>query len=92
MHLARYKSVLALPGMRGFMVVSLIARIPGTAWTTAGGDFSATVGGTVSGLTNDPNRRTFDATSIVQGWLNSEPASSTDSVLDSSTVVEGLAA
>jgi MFS family permease len=35
MHLARYKSVLALPGMRGFMVVSLIARIPGTAWTTA---------------------------------------------------------
>lgn len=35
MHLARYKSVLALPGMRGFMLVSLIARIPGTAWTTA---------------------------------------------------------
>jgi MFS family permease len=35
MHLARYKSVLALPGMRTFMLVSLIARIPGTAWTTA---------------------------------------------------------
>lgn len=35
MHLARYKSVLALPGMRSFMLVSLIARIPGTAWTTA---------------------------------------------------------
>ena len=35
MYLARYKSVLALPGMRGFMLVSLIARIPGTAWTTA---------------------------------------------------------
>lgn len=35
MHLARYKSVLALPGMRAFMLVSLIARIPGTAWTTA---------------------------------------------------------
>ncbi|HEX4788340.1 MAG TPA: MFS transporter [Actinospica sp.] len=35
MHFARYKSVLALPGMRGFMLVSLIARIPGTAWTTA---------------------------------------------------------
>jgi MFS family permease len=35
MHLTRYKSVLALPGMRGFMLVSLIARIPGTAWTTA---------------------------------------------------------
>lgn len=35
MHLTRYKTVLALPGMRGFMLVSLIARIPGTAWTTA---------------------------------------------------------
>jgi MFS family permease len=35
MHLARYKSVLALPGMRTFMLVSLIARIPGTAWSTA---------------------------------------------------------
>jgi MFS family permease len=35
MHLTRYRSVLALPGMRGFMLVSLIARIPGTAWTTA---------------------------------------------------------
>jgi len=35
MHLTRYKSVLALPGMRAFMLVSLIARIPTTAWTTA---------------------------------------------------------
>ena len=35
MHLARYKSVLALPGMRTFMLVSLIARIPTTAWSTA---------------------------------------------------------
>jgi predicted MFS family arabinose efflux permease len=35
MHLARYKSVLSLPGMRTFMLVSLIARIPSTAWTTA---------------------------------------------------------
>ena len=35
MHLTRYKSVLALPGMRTFMLVSLIARIPTTAWTTA---------------------------------------------------------
>ncbi|WP_203919134.1 DNRLRE domain-containing protein [Rugosimonospora africana] len=41
----------------------------GTAWTTAGGDFSTTVGGTVSGLTNDPSRQNFDATSIVQGWV-----------------------
>ena len=35
MHIARYKSVLALPGMRSFMLVSLIARIPTTAWSTA---------------------------------------------------------
>lgn len=35
MHLARYKSVLDLPGMKTFMLVGLIARIPGTAWTTA---------------------------------------------------------
>ena len=35
MHLARYKSVLALPGMRTFMLVSLIARIPTTAWSTS---------------------------------------------------------
>ncbi|MBR7832633.1 MFS transporter [Actinospica durhamensis] len=35
MHLARYKSVLDLPGMKSFMLVALIARIPGTAWTTA---------------------------------------------------------
>ncbi|MFI5889955.1 DNRLRE domain-containing protein [Actinoplanes sp. NPDC051513] len=41
----------------------------GTGWTTAGGDFSAAAAGTVSGLTNDPNRQTLDATSIVQGWL-----------------------
>jgi RHS repeat-associated protein len=41
-----------------------------TAWTTPGGDFAAPVAGTVSGLTNDPNRQNFDATSIVQGWVN----------------------
>jgi MFS family permease len=35
MHIARYKSVLAQPGMRTFMLVSLIARIPTTAWSTA---------------------------------------------------------
>ncbi|HET9169935.1 MAG TPA: MFS transporter [Actinospica sp.] len=35
MHLARYKSVLTLPGMRTFMLVSLIARIPGTALNTS---------------------------------------------------------
>jgi RHS repeat-associated protein len=42
----------------------------GTAWTTAGGDFTAAPDGTVSGLTNDPNRQNLDATSIVQGWIN----------------------
>jgi RHS repeat-associated protein len=41
-----------------------------TAWTTPGGDFAPTADGTVSGLTNDPNRENFDATSIVQGWVN----------------------
>jgi RHS repeat-associated protein len=41
----------------------------GTNWTTAGGDFG-TVDGTQNGFTNDPNRRNFDATSIVQGWIN----------------------
>jgi RHS repeat-associated protein len=45
----------------------------GTAWTTPGGDFGA-VDGTLNGFTNDPNRRNFDATSIVQGWVNT-PAS-----------------
>ncbi|WP_069462975.1 DNRLRE domain-containing protein [Actinacidiphila rubida] len=42
----------------------------GTAWTKAGGDVTAAADGTVGGLTNDPNRQTFDATSIVQGWIN----------------------
>ncbi len=42
----------------------------GTAWTTAGGDFNATTAGTLSGLTNDPNRQALTATSIVQGWVN----------------------
>ena len=46
----------------------------GTAWTTAGGDYSSTVASTVSGLTNDPNRRTFDATAIVQGWAKTPSA------------------
>ena len=42
----------------------------GTAWTKAGGDYNATADGTVSGLTNDPNRQNLDATAIVQGWVN----------------------
>lgn len=35
MRLAPYKSVLAIPGMRTFMLVSLIARLPGTATGTS---------------------------------------------------------
>ena len=35
MHLAPYRSVLRIPGMRLFMFVALIARIPGTATSTA---------------------------------------------------------
>ncbi len=46
----------------------------GTAWTTAGGAFSSTVTGSVSGLTNDPNRQEWPVTSAVQGWV-STPAS-----------------
>jgi RHS repeat-associated protein len=45
-----------------------------TAWTTPGGDYAGTAAGTVSGLTNDPNRQQFGATSIVQGWVTT-PAS-----------------
>ncbi|WP_370377020.1 DNRLRE domain-containing protein [Catenulispora sp. GAS73] len=41
----------------------------GTAWTAPGGDIGA-VDGTLNTFTNDPNRRNFDATSIVQGWVN----------------------
>ena len=35
MHLAPYRSVLRIPGMRLFLLVALIARIPGTATSTA---------------------------------------------------------
>jgi RHS repeat-associated protein len=41
-----------------------------TPWTTKGGDFTTTAYGTVSNLANDPSRRTFDATALVQGWIN----------------------
>lgn len=40
-----------------------------TAWTTAGGDYSATASDTVTGVTNDPARRSWDATALTQGWL-----------------------
>jgi len=42
----------------------------GTAWTTAGGSHSSTVTGSVSGLTNDPNRQEWPVKSVVQGWVN----------------------
>ncbi|MBC9731294.1 DNRLRE domain-containing protein, partial [Streptomyces sp. TRM68367] len=41
-----------------------------TAWTTAGGDYSATVSDTVAGVSNDPVRHWWDATSLTQGWIN----------------------
>jgi RHS repeat-associated protein len=40
-----------------------------TAWTTAGGDYSGTVSDTVAGVTNDPVRHWWDATSLTQGWI-----------------------
>ncbi|WP_052433356.1 DNRLRE domain-containing protein [Streptacidiphilus carbonis] len=41
----------------------------GTGWTAPGGDYSSTAASTVPGLTDDPNRQNFDATSLVQGWV-----------------------
>lgn len=40
-----------------------------TAWTTAGGAYSSTVTGSVTGLTNDPNRQEWPVASTVQGWI-----------------------
>jgi RHS repeat-associated protein len=40
-----------------------------TPWTTAGGDYSGTVSDTVAGVTNDPVRHWWDATSLTQGWI-----------------------
>jgi RHS repeat-associated protein len=42
----------------------------GTAWTTAGGAYSPAVAGSVSGLTNDPDRQEWPVTSAVQGWVS----------------------
>ncbi|MEU0003054.1 DNRLRE domain-containing protein [Streptomyces sp. NPDC006314] len=39
----------------------------GTAWTTAGGDYSATVSDTVAAV-SDVGRHWWDATSLTQGW------------------------
>ncbi|MGW1028113.1 golvesin C-terminal-like domain-containing protein [Streptomyces sp. NPDC002577] len=46
-----------------------------TNWTTAGGDYGSTVADTVSGVTNDPARLDWSATSLVQGWVTT-PGSS----------------
>ncbi|MGW5472148.1 golvesin C-terminal-like domain-containing protein [Streptomyces chartreusis] len=40
----------------------------GTAWTTAGGDFSATVSDTVAQV-SEVGRHWWDATSLTQGWV-----------------------
>ncbi|TXS53230.1 DNRLRE domain-containing protein, partial [Streptomyces sp. uw30] len=40
----------------------------GTAWTTAGGDFSATVSDTVASV-SEVGRHWWDATSLTQGWV-----------------------
>ncbi|MEW2626097.1 DNRLRE domain-containing protein [Streptomyces sp. NPDC048106] len=40
-----------------------------TSWTTPGGDVGATVADTVAGVTNDPSRHDWNATSLVQGWV-----------------------
>src|SRR5262249_12369589 len=40
-----------------------------TGWTTRGGHYSATVAGTVSGLTNDPNRLDWRVTAVARAWL-----------------------
>ncbi|WP_373294539.1 golvesin C-terminal-like domain-containing protein [Streptomyces albiflavescens] len=41
-----------------------------TNWTTAGGDFGATVADTVPALSNDPARHDWSATSLVQSWVS----------------------
>jgi RHS repeat-associated protein len=41
----------------------------GTTWTTAGGAYSSTVAGSISGLTNDPDRQLWPVKSVVQGWI-----------------------
>jgi RHS repeat-associated protein len=46
----------------------------GTPWATAGGAFSATAAGSVTGLTNDPAADQWPVTSTVQGWV-SDPTS-----------------
>ncbi|HEX6500295.1 MAG TPA: DNRLRE domain-containing protein [Micromonosporaceae bacterium] len=46
----------------------------GTAWSTAGGDYDATVSDSLTSLTNDPARRSWGVTSAAQGWV-ADPSS-----------------
>src|SRR5260370_40933074 len=43
----------------------------GTAWATVGGAYSSssTVTGSVTGLTNDPNRQEWPVTATAQDWI-----------------------
>ncbi|MGW4947749.1 DNRLRE domain-containing protein [Actinoplanes sp. NPDC004185] len=41
-----------------------------TAWTTAGGDYTSTVAGSVTNIGTDPRWQNWTATSLVQGWVN----------------------
>ncbi|MFF0204374.1 DNRLRE domain-containing protein [Streptomyces sp. NPDC005017] len=45
-----------------------------TDWTTAGGDFGATVSDTAPAMSNDPARHDWSVASLVQGWVTT-PAS-----------------
>ncbi|MFG2091264.1 DNRLRE domain-containing protein [Spirillospora sp. NPDC048824] len=45
----------------------------GTAWTTPGGDMTATASGTGGNWSNDPQQRNLTATSLVQQWV-ADPA------------------
>ncbi|MEV1166985.1 DNRLRE domain-containing protein [Nonomuraea sp. NPDC049784] len=39
-------------------------------WTTPGGEYAPTVTGNYTGLSNDPYRRSFTATSLAQSWVS----------------------
>ncbi|MFD4116904.1 DNRLRE domain-containing protein [Streptomyces niveus] len=41
-----------------------------TNWTTAGGDFGATVADTAPAMSNDPARHDWNVTSLAQNWVN----------------------
>jgi hypothetical protein len=41
-----------------------------TAWTAAGGDYTAAAAGSVTNIGTDPRWQTWNATNLVQGWVN----------------------